>query len=312
MSARLAAVNGQSYEVSFDGGYKHYNRNLYLADGAKKLRQNEIDEWNHGISEVRTAEKEIAQKVEEARRKAEQKKIAEYWVAHPEVKSQIEELEAQRDEVTRRLCEVQSELNSKKESLNNLPSFALREQKHSEAEQLKERIQKLGFFQGKEKKRLQEQLKELSGEMEQLTKAVASEKFEAEKELKPLNMQLDQLNGEISELTNKIAKLKAGAAIFATSESEETEQSDLLEQSSMPVVQPTPQSEEKFDVILVRAGTTKMQVIKLVKDITNLDLKEVKAIVDGTPKAIKEKVSKGEAEEIKRKIEAVGATVEIR
>ena len=143
-------MNGQSYEVSFDGGYKHYNRNLYLADGAKKLRQNEIDEWNRGISEVRTAEKEIAQKVEEARRKAEQKKIAEYWVAHPEVKSQIEELEAQRDEVTRRHCEVQSELNSKKESLNNLPSFALREQKHSEAEQLKERIQKLGFFQGKD------------------------------------------------------------------------------------------------------------------------------------------------------------------
>ena len=305
-------MNGQSYEVSFDGGYKHYNRNLYLTDGAKKLRQNEIDEWNRGISEVRTAEKEIAQKVEEARRKAEQKKIAEYWVAHPEVKSQIEELEAQRDQVTRRLCEVQSELNSKKESLNNLPSFALREQKHGEAEQLKERIQKLGFFQGKEKKRLQEQLKGLSGEMEQLTKAAASEKFEAEKELEPLNMQLDQLNGEISELTNKIAKLKAGAAIFATSESEETEQSDLLEQSSTPVVQPTPQCEEKFDVILVRAGTTKMQVIKLVKDITNLDLKEVKAIVDGTPKAIKEKISKGEAEEIKRKIEAAGATVEIR
>ena len=305
-------MNGQSYEVSFDGGYKHYNRNLYLADGAKKLRQNEIDEWNRGISEVRTVEKALAQKVEEARRKAEQEKIADYWVAHPEVKSQIEELEAQRDQVTRRLCEVQSELNSKKESLNNLPSFALREQKHSEAERLKERIQKLGFFQGKEKKRLQEQLKELSGEMERLTKAVASEKFEAEKELEPLNMQLDQLNGEISELTNKIAKLKAGAAIFATSESEETEQSDLLEQSSMPVVQPTPQCEEKFDVILVRAGTTKMQVIKLVKGLTNLDLKEVKAIVDGTPKAIKEKVSKGEAEEIKRKIEAAGATVEIR
>lgn len=68
----------------------------------------------------------------------------------------------------------------------------------------------------------------------------------------------------------------------------------------------------KTEQILVRAGTTKMQVIKLVKDITNLDLKEVKAIVGGTPKAIKEKVSKGEAEEIKRKIEAVGATVEIR
>lgn len=103
-------MNGQSYEVSFDGGYKHYNRNLYLADGAKKLRQNEIDEWNRGISEVRMAEKEIAQKVEEARRKAEQEKIAEYWAAHPEVKSQIEELEVQRDEVQEDL--VKSKLNS--------------------------------------------------------------------------------------------------------------------------------------------------------------------------------------------------------
>ena len=90
--------------------------------------------------------------------------------------------------------------------------------------------------------------------------------------------------------------------------------SDSIGETAESVVKATTSQfvEEKFDVILVRAGTTKMQVIKLVKDITNLDLKEVKAIVDGTPKAIKEKVSKGEAEEIKRKIEAVGATVEIR
>lgn len=58
--------------------------------------------------------------------------------------------------------------------------------------------------------------------------------------------------------------------------------------------------EEKteFDVILAEAGATKMQVIKLVKEITGLGLKEAKAIVDGAPKAVKEKVSKAEAEDI--------------
>ncbi|WP_242963283.1 ribosomal protein bL12, partial [Faecalibacterium prausnitzii] len=299
-------MNGQSYEVSFDGGYKHYNRNLYLADGAKKLRQNEIDEWNRGISEVRMAEKEIAQKVEEARRKAEQEKIAEYWAAHPEVKSQIEELEVQRDEVTRRLSEVQVELNRKKENLNNLPSFILREQKHHEAEQLKERIQKLGFFQGKEKKRLQEQLKGLSGEMEQLTKAAASEKFEAEKELEPLNAKLDQLNGEISELTNKIAKLKAGASIFATFENEKTEEVEMATERTACI------EEEKVDAILVRVGPGKMQVIKIIKEITGLDLKTTTDIVNGAPKAVKENISRDEAEKIKQKLESVGATIEVK
>ena len=60
--------------------------------------------------------------------------------------------------------------------------------------------------------------------------------------------------------------------------------------------------EEKteFDVILAEAGATKMQVIKLVKEITGLGLKEAKAIVDGAPKAVKEKVSKAEAEDIQK------------
>ena len=63
--------------------------------------------------------------------------------------------------------------------------------------------------------------------------------------------------------------------------------------------------EEKteFDVILAEAGATKMQVIKLVKEITGLGLKEAKAIVDGAPKAVKEKVSKAEADDIKKKLE---------
>ena len=72
--------------------------------------------------------------------------------------------------------------------------------------------------------------------------------------------------------------------------------------------------EEKteFDVILAEAGATKMQVIKLVKEITGLGLKEAKAIVDGAPKAVKEKVSKAEAEVIQKKLTEAGAKVEIK
>ena len=73
-------------------------------------------------------------------------------------------------------------------------------------------------------------------------------------------------------------------------------------------------AEEKteFDVILAEAGATKMQVIKLVKEITGLGLKEAKAIVDGAPKAVKEKVSKAEAEDIQKKLTEAGAKVEVK
>ena len=72
--------------------------------------------------------------------------------------------------------------------------------------------------------------------------------------------------------------------------------------------------EEKteFDVILAEAGATKMQVIKLVKEITGLGLKEAKAIVDGAPKAVKEKVSKAEAEDIQKQLTEAGAKVEVK
>ena len=73
-------------------------------------------------------------------------------------------------------------------------------------------------------------------------------------------------------------------------------------------------AEEKteFDVILAEAGATKMQVIKVVKEITGLGLKEAKAIVDGAPKAVKEKVSQAEADDIKKKLEEAGAKVELK
>ena len=72
--------------------------------------------------------------------------------------------------------------------------------------------------------------------------------------------------------------------------------------------------EEKteFDVMLLAAGEKKIQVIKVVRELTGLGLKEAKAVVDEAPKPVKEKVSKGEAEDIKKKLEEVGATVEVK
>jgi large subunit ribosomal protein L7/L12 len=73
-------------------------------------------------------------------------------------------------------------------------------------------------------------------------------------------------------------------------------------------------AEEKteFDVVLMAAGDKKIQVIKVVREITGLGLKEAKDLVDGAPKAVKEKIAKAEAAEMKAKLEEQGATVEIR
>jgi large subunit ribosomal protein L7/L12 len=72
--------------------------------------------------------------------------------------------------------------------------------------------------------------------------------------------------------------------------------------------------EEKteFDLVLLAAGEKKIQVIKVVRELTGLGLKEAKAVVDEAPKPVKEKVSKTEADDMKKKLEEVGATVEIR
>ncbi len=95
-------------------------------------------------------------------------------------------------------------------------------------------------------------------------------------------------------------------------------------QAAAPVVQAAapaaeaakaaPKEEEKteFDVILTGVGEKKIQVIKVVRALTSLGLKEAKALVDSAPKPLKEGVSKAEAEEAKAKLEEVGATVEIK
>lgn len=89
---------------------------------------------------------------------------------------------------------------------------------------------------------------------------------------------------------------------------------------TMPVAGVTPTAageaaaEEKteFEVILKNVGSQKIQVIKVVRALTNLGLKEAKDLVESAPKAVKEGVSKADAEEVKKQLEEVGATVEIQ
>jgi large subunit ribosomal protein L7/L12 len=73
-----------------------------------------------------------------------------------------------------------------------------------------------------------------------------------------------------------------------------------------------PAEKTSFDVILKSAGANKLAVVKLVKDLTGLGLKEAKDLVDGAPKALKEGVAKDEAEALKKQLEEAGAEVEVK
>ncbi|WP_373512373.1 50S ribosomal protein L7/L12 [Persicitalea sp.] len=91
----------------------------------------------------------------------------------------------------------------------------------------------------------------------------------------------------------------AGAVMMAGGGGGGDEAAEAAEQSS-------------FDVILKAAGASKLAVVKLVKDLTGLGLKEAKELVDGAPKAVKEGVAKDEAEALKKQLEEAGAEVEVK
>ena len=76
--------------------------------------------------------------------------------------------------------------------------------------------------------------------------------------------------------------------------------------------EPVKEEQEEFDVVLTGAGDTKIQVIKEVRALTNLGLKEAKDLVDGAPKTVLEKVSKEDADKAKAQLEEAGATVELK
>ncbi len=82
--------------------------------------------------------------------------------------------------------------------------------------------------------------------------------------------------------------------------------------AAAPVAGAAVAEQSEFDVILTSAGGSKINVIKVVREVTGLGLKEAKELVDGAPKAIKEKIAKADADAIKAKLEEAGATVEIK
>jgi large subunit ribosomal protein L7/L12 len=83
---------------------------------------------------------------------------------------------------------------------------------------------------------------------------------------------------------------------------------------AVPVAAAEEKKEEKteFDVVLAAAGANKIQVIKAIREITGLGLKEAKDLVEAAPKTVKEQVSKADAEEMKKKLTEAGATVELK
>lgn len=109
-------------------------------------------------------------------------------------------------------------------------------------------------------------------------------------ELAELVKALEEKFGVSAAAPMAVAAPAAGAAAAAPAEEEQTE----------------------FDVILEAAGANKIPVIKVIREITGLGLTESKAIVDGAPKAVKEKISKADAEAIKTKLTEAGATVKIK
>jgi len=112
-------------------------------------------------------------------------------------------------------------------------------------------------------------------------------------ELSQLVKALEEKFGVSAAAPLMMANAGAAAAATATAAIEEVEQTE-------------------FDVVLTAAGDKKIQVIKEVRAITGLSLKEAKDLVDGAPGKVKEKVSAAEAEEIKKKLEEAGATVELK
>ena len=82
--------------------------------------------------------------------------------------------------------------------------------------------------------------------------------------------------------------------------------------AAAPAAAAAAEEQTEFDVILASAGASKINVIKVVREVTGLGLKEAKEVVDGAPKAVKEKISKADADALKAKLEEAGATVEVK
>ncbi len=120
---------------------------------------------------------------------------------------------------------------------------------------------------------------------------------------------------------NEVLEIVKGMTVLELSELVKSFEEEFGVSAAAPVAMaaapaaadaPAAEEQTEFDVILTSAGDKKVQVIKVVREVTGLGLKEAKEVVDNAPKPVKEKVSKEEAEELKAKIIEAGGTVEIK
>jgi large subunit ribosomal protein L7/L12 len=120
---------------------------------------------------------------------------------------------------------------------------------------------------------------------------------------------------EIMELVKGMTVLELSELVKACEEEFGVSAAAPVAMAAMPAAGPAADAAEEqveFDAVLTAIGGEKIKVIKVVREITGLGLKEAKDLVDGVPNPIKEKVTKEEAEEIKNKVSEVGGTVEIK
>ncbi|PIW75168.1 MAG: 50S ribosomal protein L7/L12 [Candidatus Portnoybacteria bacterium CG_4_8_14_3_um_filter_44_10] len=139
---------------------------------------------------------------------------------------------------------------------------------------------------------------------EEIKKEDAAKEVEVPKKFKDLVKQIEELSVlDLSELV-KVLEEKFGVSAAAP----------VMAVAASASAEAAAEKEEKtsFDVHLISAGDQKINVIKVVREVTILGLKEAKDLVDGAPKMVKEGVKKEEAEEIKKKLEAAGGKVELK
>ncbi|MEE3452576.1 50S ribosomal protein L7/L12 [Dialister sp.] len=121
-------------------------------------------------------------------------------------------------------------------------------------------------------------------------------------------------NEEIIEAISNMSVLELSQLVKAIEDKFGVSAAAPVAVAAAPAAGAAPAEEEKteFDVILKEIGDKKIAVIKAVREITGLGLKDAKAVVDGAPKEVKTGVAKAEAEEMKKKLEDAGATVELK
>lgn len=188
--------NSQSYEVSFDGGFKHYNKSKSLTAQAKANRQSEIDEWNNKITYIKTTGKRKAKEAADQRRK-------EYWENHKDEKNRLEaeqkKLQTEKDNIVSQIAELD-------EQKENVPAMKQLSAIQSRIDELTAEKKALGIFKAKEKKAIQGKIDEVEAEATAMRKVLASQQSEIEETIVPLRGRLSDIDNKISQITLEFEK----------------------------------------------------------------------------------------------------------